>query len=108
MGTPASATGGRGVRGDRRRERVGGVDDGGDVVLAQPVPQPGGAAETADPHRANRQRRIGNPPGQRADEVDPRMQPSARARASPVPPSSSSRISGGLRGSVRRSRGSYR
>ncbi len=53
-----------GVRRDRRRERVGGVDDRVDVRVEQPVPQSVGPAETADAHLTHRQRGIGHPAGQ--------------------------------------------
>ena len=54
----------RSVRGDSCRERVGGVDDGGDVIVEQPGAQSLDATEAADAHRADRQCRVGHPTGQ--------------------------------------------
>ena len=57
--------------------------------VAQPLPHSLDAAEPADAHRSDRQRRVGHPPGQRADHVDVvGAGASASARASAVPPSS--------------------
>ena len=93
----------------RRGERVGGVDDGVDAFVRQPAAQPVDTAEPADAHLADRQRRIGHPAGQRTDHRRRRdAARAASARASAVPPSSSTRISAGSRGAGPTSTGSCR
>lgn len=56
------------------RERVGGVDDGVDAFVAQPAPQAVHAAEAADAHGADGQRRVRHPARQGADDVDAGVQ----------------------------------
>ena len=52
------------VRGHGRRERMGGIDNSGDVVVDKPVTQSLDATEATDPDQPGRQRRIGHPTGQ--------------------------------------------
>ena len=63
------------MRGDGGGERVGGVDDRGDVILGEPGAQALDTTEATDPDRADRQSRVGYPAGKRADDVDIRVQP---------------------------------
>ena len=68
---PGRRAGGRGVTADPRGERVRGVDHPADTVAAQILPQSVDAAETADPHVADRQCRVAHPAGQRRGHRDP-------------------------------------
>lgn len=49
---------------------MGGIDDGLDLVGRQPLSQPSGAPETADPDLALRQQRVANTTGERGDDVE--------------------------------------
>ena len=49
---------------------MGGVDDRVDFRVQEPVPQPLDPAEAADPHLADRKRRVRHPAGERADHID--------------------------------------
>ena len=68
----------RGMGGHGGGERVGGIDHSGDVVLDQPVPQTLDTAEAAHPHWPDRQCRVGNPAGQRTDQLDVGVQPGSQ------------------------------
>ena len=57
--------------GDAGREGVGGVDDGVDPVVAQPLCEPGRPAEPADAHLARGQRRRLDPPRERRHHPQP-------------------------------------
>ncbi|GGK37255.1 hypothetical protein GCM10011591_06110 [Nocardia camponoti] len=59
-----------GVGRDLRGERVCRVHDGVDRVVGQPVSETLDASETADPNRADRQPRVGNPTGERGHDVE--------------------------------------
>jgi hypothetical protein len=69
---PGARDGLRGVPDHRRGERVGRVDEHVGGVRAQPLGQPAGAAEPADPDLAGRQRRQRHPTGQRRGDDEPR------------------------------------
>ena len=49
------------VGGDGGRKRMGGIDDGADLVVHQPLSQSHRAAKPADADLAHRQCRVGHP-----------------------------------------------
>ena len=61
------------VGGDRRRERVGGIDYRVDPVLIEPRGQPVDAAEPPDADLARRQQRVTDPPGERRHHGEGRV-----------------------------------
>jgi hypothetical protein len=62
------------MRGHGCGEWVSSVDDGVDALLSQPTPQAVNTTEPADAYRTDRQGRVRNPAGQRADDIDLRVQ----------------------------------
>lgn len=47
-----------------------GIDDAGDLVIHQPLPQTLAATEAADPNRTLRQQWVANTTGERGDDIE--------------------------------------